>query len=160
MSKRLEVGDVFEVAVDSANVRFFQYIADDTTQLNSQVVRVFQNAYRVGELPDAHRVVAQEIDFHAHVFLHIGLKQGFWRKVGHAQPPSVVDVLFRDSDDYGNPKVHVSKNWYVWRINCSFEAIGELSPRYQKAEVGVVVPPDSLVHRVRTGRYDFAYPDY
>ena len=29
-----------------------------------------------------------------------------------------------------------------------------------KAEVGIVISPDSIVHRMQTGKYDFVYPDY
>jgi len=160
VSKRVVVGDLFEVQLDQSSVRFFQYIADDATQLSSQVVRVFRETYSAGEPLDAHRVTAGEVHFYAHVFLRNGLKQGFWRKVGHVQPPAVVNTLFRNSDDYGNPEIKVSKRWYIWKANCPFEEVGELTPRYQGAEIGVVVPPDSLIYRMRNGRYDFVYPDY
>ncbi|HQR71317.1 MAG TPA: hypothetical protein PLE54_11975 [Burkholderiaceae bacterium] len=160
MNRKLAIGDVFEVQLDPGNVRFFQYLADDATQLGSQVVRVFRETYRAGEPFDAQRVTAGEVDFYAHVFVRNGLKQGLWRKVGHSRPPTASNVLFRDSDDYGKPAIKVSKNWYVWRVNCPFEVVGVLAPKHQRAEVGVVVPPDSLIYRMRNGNYDFVYPDY
>lgn len=160
MSNRVAVGDIFEVPLDSASVRFIQYIADDTTQLNSQVVRVFRECYAAGQVLDVGKIAAGEVDFYAHVLLRIGVRQKIWRKVGRAVVPSVVEVLFRNSDDYGNPSVTVSRSWYVWNINGPFEFVGELTSKYQGAEIGVVVPPDSLLYRIRNGRYDFVYPGF
>jgi hypothetical protein len=159
MSQKLKVGDLFQVQMDQSSVRYFQYIADDLTQLNSQVVRVFREAYVANEHIDVDRITAGAIDFHAHVFLTIGLKQQQWRKVGHTNDVGNRDVLFRDSNDYENPQVKVS-DWHVWKANGPFEKIGILRPEYQQAEIGVVVPPRSLIHRMQTGRYNFVYPDY
>lgn len=160
MSQKLAIGDVFEVQLDPSTVRFFQYVADDATQLNSQVIRVFSEDYGAGEPLDLRRVTTGSIDFHAHVFLRIGLKRQFWRKVGHAEPPADLDLLFRDSNDYGNPEIKISHDWYVWRPNGPFETVGELSPDCQRAEIGVVVPPRSLVYRIQNGKWDFVYPAY
>lgn len=157
---QIRVGDVFEAGIDHSAARFFQYVADDVTQLNSQVVRVFRETYDVKDSPDVPNVVAGKVDFHAHVFLRIGLRQGFWRKVGHAPPPSNLDVLFRGTNDSGKPEIKISHNWHVWRVNEPFEKVGDLPPHCQGAEIGVVVPPDSLVYRMLHGRYDFVYPDY
>lgn len=144
--------------MNASSVRHFQYVIDDLTQLNSQVVRVFGDTFDDSEKFDADKVLSGVNDFHAHVFLRLGLKQRFWRKVGHATVPDEVDVIFRDTNDYGNPKIHTSKNWHIWRANGPFKIIGELTPCYDKAEIGVVVPPGSLIHRLHTGSYDFVYP--
>ena len=146
--------------MDESTVRFFQYVADDRSQLDSNVVRAFQETHDAQESPDLQRIASGEVHFHAHVFLATGVEQGFWRKIGHAKPPSKVGVLFRDSNDYGDPAVKVSRDWYVWKTSSRFKDVGELKPRYQEAEIGVVVPPESLVHRMRNGRYDFIYPDF
>ena len=71
-----------------------------------------------------------------------------------------MDVLFRDSDDYGNPQIKVSHAWYVWRINEEFKFIGELAKKYQHAEIGIVMTPDDIIHRMRNGVYDGFYPEY
>jgi hypothetical protein len=161
MSRRPSVGDLFEVQVDPESTRVFQYISDDATQLHSNVVRVFRETYKVGEPMDVRHILDGEIDFHAHVFLMIGLRQKCWQKIGHAEPPRDLDtVLFRDSNDYGDPKIKISKNWYVWKINSATKHVGVLSERYQGAEIGVVLPPKSFVDRMRTGKYDFVYPGY
>ena len=160
MTKKPDLGDLFEVRMDPSTSRFFQYVADDATQLNSHVVRVFKDLYHASQPPDPRRIASGEVDFYAHVFLGIGVKQKVWRNVGHDQPPAAVDVLFRDTSDYGDPRIRISRNWHVWRINGPFEKVGDLRPHHEGAEVGVVVPPDSLVHRMRAGRYDFVYPEY
>lgn len=158
--QKLKFGDIFQVSVDESIVRFFQYVATDATQLDSDVVRVFRGNYTQTTPADIEQIVREPIDFYAHVFLKIGLKQNHWKKVGHSVEIPEIDVLFRNSNDYGNPKIRVSHDWYVWRINESFERVGKLTQDYQNAEIGVVVPPDSLVHRMRTGLYDFVYPGF
>lgn len=158
--QRLKIGDVFRVPVDGSTNGHFQYVATDTTQLSSEVIRVFQEAHSTQDVVDIENIVRGVVAFYAHVFLKIGLKQKYWHKVGHSDEIGQVDVLFRNSNDYGNPKIRVSHDWHVWRINEPFEKVGNLSADYQDAEIGVVVPPDSLVHRIRSGRYDFVYPDY
>lgn len=160
MTQRFKLGDLFEVQLDSSTVRYFQYVAKDATQLDSHVVRVFQRTYDVNAPIDCCSIVAGDIDFYAHVYLGTGVNEGLWRKVGHAKAPSRLDILFRDSDDYGNPEIKVSRNWFVWKINAPSRSIGELRSRYQGAEIGVVVPADSLIYRIRNGSYDFVYPGH
>jgi hypothetical protein len=160
VSKKSAIGDVFEVRLDSSTRRFFHYIANDKSQLHSHVVRVLKKSYELEEVVDLADVVRGEIDFHAHVLLGIGLKQKFWRKVGHVKCDGNADVLFRDTDDVGDPSIKVSINWYVWKIGGPFRDVGSLRPEYVDAEIGVVVPPDSLIHRIRYGTYDFVYPNY
>ena len=160
--KKMVVGDVFEVRIDDVTKKFLQYVADDATQLSSPVVRVFRKSYGVGESPDLLSVTQGEVDFHAHVLsLRLGVKQQAWRKVGHAPPPlDLDDVLFRDSMDYGKPHIKVSRDWHVWKIGGPFESVGALGPRYERAEVGIIIPPARVVHRMRNGQYDFVYPGY
>ena len=103
------------------------------------------------------------MQFYAHVVVRWGIRLGFWEKVGHAAEIGTTDVLFRDTDDCirkpGEDPVRVSHRWYVWRINGEFQRIGPLTDKYREAEIGVVVSPDSIVHRMRTGKYDFVYPE-
>jgi hypothetical protein len=69
------------------------------------------------------------------------------------------DVLFRDSKDY-RYQVATSFDWRVWRINEKFRDVGKLEGENQKAEIGIVVAPQFLVIRMRTGRHEFRYPGY
>lgn len=160
MSGKFLVGDVFEVQLDTSSRRYLQYIADDATQLHSNVVRVFRESYRIDEPHDIRRAVSGEVDFYVHVLLPIGLKLKAWSKCGNAPPPKDFDVLFRDSSDYGNPKIKTSCNWFVWKIGGPHQVIGVLTPKYQRADIGIVVRPASVIHRMQTGKYDFVYPEY
>lgn len=159
MITRFSVGDVFEVDLPASVIGFFQYVARDSSQLNSHVVRVFRERFREGEGPDASQIVRGDVDFYAHVFLSIGVKQKFWRKVAHADVAGEVDVLFRNSTDYGKSKQKTSNSWFIWRIGSPYMHVGTLSGSYKNAEIGVVVPPDSLVYRMNSGVYDFFYPE-
>ncbi|HXB58567.1 MAG TPA: hypothetical protein VNU95_03335 [Candidatus Acidoferrales bacterium] len=158
--QRITVGDVFSVRVDEDITKYFQYVADDLTQLNSQVIRAFKRQYHANEAVIANEIVRGEIEFFAHVFLRIGLKLHYWIKLGHVPEVGTVNVFFRNSEDSGNPEVKRSEKWYVWNINQPFVDVGKLEGTYQNAEIGVVIPPDSIVHRMRTGEYDFVYPHY
>lgn len=78
--------------------------------------------------------------------------------MGNAPAQGRIDVLFRGCWDYGNPAVKISQRWYVWRINQPFKDIGALTPEYQKAEEGSVLPPQSIVERMLTGAYTLGLP--
>jgi hypothetical protein len=158
--QRIKIGDVFRVSIDVSTERYFQFVAIDTTQLDSDVIRVFQGIHRSTEPKEIEQIVSGPTEFYAHVFLKIGLKQNIWQKVGHSRETGRTNVLFRNSNDYGNPRIKTSRNWHVWNVNAPFQWVGKLKEDYQNAEIGVVVPPDSLVHRMRTGVYDFVYPDF
>lgn len=159
MSNRTSVGDVFAVSLSEDVVGFFQYVARDASQLNSHVVKVFKERSDGNATVDVSRLVQGEVDFHAHVFLNVGLKLKFWRKLSHADVAGDVDVMFRNSSDYGDSKVTVSDRWFVWRIDGPYERVGALRGLDCNAEIGVVVPPDSLLYRMKYGVYDFIYPE-
>lgn len=155
-----KIGDVFSVDLDQNTKKYFQYVANDFTQLNSDVIRAFRKPYPVNASSDLADVVRDEVEFYAHSMVNLGVKMGFWEKVGRASDVGKVGVLFRRSDDYGNPEVKISHKWYVWRINEEFVHVGKLEGENQKAEIGIVINPQWIVHRMRTGTYDFVYPGY
>jgi len=157
---KLKLGDVFEVSLADGKVGFFQYIADDETQLDSNVIRIFRDKYDAGEFPVIPKIVSGNIHFNAHIFLKAGLKFGFWKKVGNAVFSEKIDLLFRNTNDYGTPEIKVSHRWYIWRINEPFRNVGVLRPEYQDAEIGVVLSPGDIIDRMKTGSYTFAYPGY
>lgn len=157
-----KIGDVFIVRQEDSNHKYFQYVANDLTQLNSSVIRVFMKKYDLNAEADLADVVKGEVDFHAHCVLRWGIQLGLWQKVGKSAVVGDVDVLFRGTKDYGRKlgelPVLVSENWYVWKINQDFRKIGKLTGEYREAEIGLVINPESIVYRVQTGQYDFDYP--
>jgi hypothetical protein len=155
-----KIGDVFEVSLPNGKLRYFQFVAIDGTQISSSVIRVFKKPYEHLSKPDLNELVKGEIEFYAHTILKIGIKLGYWTKVGKAKEVGKVDATFRCSSDYGDPVIKISKRWWIWKVNEEFKYVGELTEEDKKAEIGVVIAADSIVHRMRTGYYDFVFPEF
>ena len=161
-----KIGDVFSVKIDENNKKYFQLIAYDLTQLNSDVIRAFKTAYPLDANPDLSEIVNGEVEFYAHCVTKWGVKMNLWEKVGKAEIGSTEHILFRDTNDCGSHKegeepIKVSDKWYVWHINDeNFTRVGKLVGENRKAEIGVVINPASIVHRMQTGKYNFFYPDF
>lgn len=162
MAKRIitKIGDIFSVDISGQSQRYFQYIANDLTQLNSDVIRVFKRVYPKGGAYNIDDIANDEIDFYAHCVIKWGIKLGFWQKIGNSKNIGKIDVLFRDSDDYGKPEVIVSEKWYVWKINEEFKNIGKVTEKYKNSEIGIVISPENIVKRIKSGSYDFVYPKF
>jgi hypothetical protein len=168
MAKRVitKIGDIFSVELDNGNKKFFQYIANDLTQLNSDVIRSFKREYPADKIPVFSELLAGEIDFHAHTPINIGVKQGLFNPEGaHSVYPNIDSVLFRGTNDAGHgpgkPQVFISENWYVWRINDkNFKNVGKLNGENRNAEIGSVIPPFMIVERIKTGTFNFVYPAF
>ncbi|MBI5326539.1 MAG: hypothetical protein HZB41_14910 [Ignavibacteriae bacterium] len=158
---RTQIGDIFSVKIDEHHKKYFQYIINDLTQLNSDVIRAFKCAYNINDKPELWDLIKNEVDFYAHCVTDIGIKYGYWEKVGNkAEVGKINHILFRSSRDSGNPAIKVSHNWWVWKINEEQKYLGKLRDKYISAEIGIVVTPEDIVTRLRTGKYDFVYPDF
>ena len=159
-----KIGDVFVVKFDDGNKQYFQYIANDITQLNSDVIKVFKKIYPITENTHLSEVVKDDVIFHAHCTTSLGVKMGVWEKAGKATVNGKIDVLFKGTNDYGRKlgeePVKISHNWYVWNINEEFRCVGNLEGDNQKAEIGMVMNPLAIVHRMKTGEYNIIYPGY
>jgi hypothetical protein len=163
----INIGDVFEVPIDENSKKYFQVIAFDSTQLSSSVIRAFKKKYNPTEKPGLSDIIHDEVDFYAHCFANVGVKLNFWRKVGNITKVGPVgSIVFRDTNDYGRKlgeePVKVSNNWYVWRVNDeNFTKVGKLKGENQKAEIGLVFSPKSIVERMCSDKYDLKfYPGY
>ncbi len=159
MRASTKIGDVFSVGIDNNSKKYFQYVANDLTQLNSDVIRAFKKVYPINAKHELSEIVSGEVEFFAHCVTKLGLKMKFWEKVGNiAEVGNFQKVLFRISGD--NPQTKISQNWWVWKINEEQKPVGKLEGENRKAEIGSVIPPDSIVHRIQTGKYDFVYPEF
>lgn len=47
-----KIGDVFSVTLDDTTKKYFLYVANDLSQLNSSVIKVFKNKYELDAKPD------------------------------------------------------------------------------------------------------------
>ena len=168
MAKRIvtKIGDIFFVVLDNGNKKYFQYIANDLTQLNSDVIRSFKKEYSINEQVNYKQMLSGDIDFHAHTMINIGVKQSLFNKEGRFDIfPNITNIVFRDTNDCGHKAgeepVRISDKWYVWRINDeNFTRVGKLTGENKKAEIGVVIPPFAIVERIKTGKYSFVYPGF
>jgi len=160
-----KIGDVFSVKIDETGKKYFQLIAYDLTQLNSDVIRAFKKVYPIDANPDLSEIVTCEVEFYAHCVTKWGVKLGYWEKTGNIKDVgSLNNILFRGTFDYGSYQGQkiISSKWYVWHINDEeFTRVGKLTGENRKAEIGLVMDAESIVYRIRTGEYDFKfYPDF
>lgn len=159
--KNTKIGDIFCVTLNQTEKQYFQYVANDLNQLNSDVIRVFKRRYPIEQKFIISEILNDEILFSAHCATIVGIKLGFWEKAGNSDNVGKPDTLFfRDTDDYGTG-IKKSLNWHVWKVSDSgFTKVGKLEGKNEKAEIGVVIPPDSIVHCMQTGHFDFTYPEW
>lgn len=154
---RTRKGNVFSVRVDPIRTKYFQYIANDLTQLNSDVIRAFKKIYQDESKPKLQEIVSGEVEFYAHVVVPWGIKMKLWDKVGSVPFYEEVKVYFRASEDYGKG-IKYSEKWFIWQINGKRLFVPKPTEELRAAEIGVVVSPEDLVDRMRTGQYHFVYP--
>lgn len=161
-----KVGDVFSAKIGDNTKRYFQYIGNDLTQLNSDVIRAFERVYLISANPDLKEIINDEIFFNAHCVVNLGLKMNLWEKVGHiVEVGNIQNILFRDTNDYGTKigetPIKVSNNWHVWRVNDKgFTDVGKLKGENRKAEMGLVVNPLGIIELLKGNKYPQNYPDF
>jgi hypothetical protein len=88
-----------------------------------------------------------------------------WKMVGNIQEIGDLNIIFRESDDYGHKvgeePITISKNWYVWKINdAEFTKVGKLEGVNQKAYVGLVFNPIGILELLKGNKYPINYPDF
>lgn len=153
------VGDVFSVPLDNGTKKYIHYVANDLTQLNSDVIRAYKSTYSNEATPGLEDIVRDATDFYAHCVTKWGVELGLWTPVGNChERDGLLNVIFRDTEDYGNHLVTISQKWWIWRINEDQRFVGPLPRDLSNAEIGIVVSPDQIVHRLKTGKYAFKYP--
>jgi hypothetical protein len=160
-----KIGDVFSVKIDEGSKKYFQLVAFDLTQLNSDVIRAFKEVYPIDANPDLAEVLNGEVEFYAHCVTKFGVKMELWEKVGNKPDlGNIKQILFRNSEDYGSKvekePIKISDKWYVWRIGEKFKDVGRLEGENRKAEIGIVVNPYDVLERIKTGKYSFVYPGF
>lgn len=161
-----KIGDVFSVKIDDSSKKYFQLVAFDLTQLNSDVIRAFKKVYPIDANPDLSEIVKGEVEFYAHCVTKLGLKMNLWESVGNiADTGNTTDILFRDTNDYGSKvgeePIRVSNKWYVWRINDKdFTQVGKLEGENRKAYIGIVMNPLGIIELLKGNKYPVNYPEY
>ncbi len=160
-----KIGDVFSVKIGDNSKKYFQYVVNELTQLNSDVIRAFKKVYALDANPDFSEIINEEIQFYAHCVTKLGLKMNLWEKVGNiGEVGDITQILFRDTNDYGSKAggslTKVSKNWYVWHVNDKeFTRVGKLEGDYRKAYIGIVMNPLGIIELLKGNKYPVNYPD-
>jgi hypothetical protein len=168
MAKRLKtkIGDIFSIPINDTEKRYMQLIAFDLTQLNSDVVRIFEKKYLLKEIPDENSIVQDNIFTYLHCATDFGLKMNLWEKVGSSDEiGNIENIIFRDTNDYGqkigDKPIGTSNNWNVWRINDNnFTNVGKLEGNYRKSYIGLVINPIGVIEVARGNKYPPNYPDF
>ncbi len=161
-----KIGDVFSVKIDGKQKKYFQLVAYDLTQLNSDVIRVFKTVYPLDSSLSLEEIVNGEVEFYVHCVTKWGVKLGFWEKEGKVLNVGETNhIIFRDTSDYGTKKgeepIKISNKWYVWKIgDKDFTRVNKLVGENRKAEIGLVMNPESVVNRIKTGEYGGVYPGF
>lgn len=160
-----KIGDVFSAKTDEKTKKYFQLIAYDLTQLNSDVIRVFKERYPINSNPDLSKIVSGEIDFYIHCTTKAGIKMNLWNKIGNNKNIGETNhILFRNTNDYGvkpgEKPITVSTEWWVWRINEKQKYVGKLEKEYQKSYIGLIVSPFVLLELIKDYRYSINYPSF
>lgn len=159
-------GDVFSVKIDDKYKKYFQYIANDLTQLNSDVIRAFKQSYPLDSTPEISQVVAGEIDFYAHCVVKFGVKMYLWEKSGSSKDMGQVEnILFRCTNDYGHKlgdePIRISHKWYIWNIGDEqFTRVGKLQGENRKAFIGLVYNPFGIMELLKGNKNPINYPDF
>lgn len=161
-----KIGDVFSVAIDNNKKKYFQYIANDLTQLNSDVIRAFNKIYPIDSNPNLVEIVNDEVDFYAHCVVALGVKMKLWNKVGNTtEIGDITQILFKDTNDYGvwvdGEPIKISTKWYIWKINDKdFTKVGKLEGDNRNAYVGIVINPLGIIELLKGNKYPINYPDF
>ena len=132
MAKRIvtKIGDIFCAKLDDGRQRFFQYIANDLTNLNSSVIRVFKKAYPSDYSLNTEEVIDDEIDFYTHTVLKFGIIENLWQKVGKNSDVGDTEHIYFRMYIY-DAKNHRDRIWQMWQINKEWKIIGRLTKHHQ-----------------------------
>lgn len=139
-------GDIFCVEVENEYKCYFQYVAKDTTQLGSAVIRVFKTRYPVAYEPIIEEIVKDKVSFYAlTLVLRLGTMEHVWTKVGTSK-----DVGDTENINFRLFGIH---GWYVWKINEKFQTVGPLTDEIKGYDFGWAFPYKEIINKIKTGHY-------
>jgi hypothetical protein len=168
MAKRVvtKIGDIFSIPINEKEKRYMQLIAFDLTQLNSDVVRIFEKKYAIKDNPDMESVIQDNVLVCAHCVTKFGVQLDLWEKVGkNPDVGNIREIIFKGTSEYarkaGEEPVKVSDKWYVWKIGDEkFTKVGKLEGENRKAYIGLVINPLGVVELAKGNKYPDNYPAF
>lgn len=154
---RRVIGDVYAIQLPDNRVGFMQHLANDSSQLGSNVVCVFRVIQAQDSPVDLAQIVQADIEFYAHVLLKAGETLGIWNKVGRANKAHTSLPLWCKCID-SDRTIAESKNWKVWRTDGLLIPAVLDSRDFLEAEIGIVFSPLNIQARLINGQYPKVYP--
>ncbi len=158
-----KIGDVFCAEIDGEFKAYFQYVANDLTQLNSSVIRVFKKRYPMNYVPVIEDIVKDEVLFYAHTVLRWGIEYNAWYKVGKSKEigeNEISKVIFAIADPHkydpvnGPSFVDPLENWRIWHISGHAKNLGRLPQKYiDKVYISSVMNFASILECAKYGYY-------
>lgn len=155
-----KIGEIYQIN-GLEHKRYFQLVASDITQLNSDVIAVL--SYK-GDLPskpaakELNEVTSAGIEFFTHTTVNAGFKD-LWTKIGKAKVVDYKDALFKDiyiKDDFPDWEPYEKDHyhsWVIWQVGGKWKKIGAKIDRYPEAELGMVFSPNNIIYRIEHGQY-------
>lgn len=165
-----KIGDIFCVEFNDNTKGYFQYIANDMTQLNSSVIRVFRTHYPINANVDIDSIINDDIDFYAHTVLRAGIQNGVWYKKGKSEEigsDKIQDIIFLTAPPFEIDKkslkpimIDYVKNLSLWIINHERIKV-ETIPNNLKFAIydGAVVSYVDILNRMYLGYYKYTCPE-
>jgi hypothetical protein len=154
---RRRIGDIYRLRLTDGKFGYMQHLANDLSQLGSNVVLVLQRNYLPTEFVSFDHVHVRD-GFFVHVFLKAGETLGIWERIDNSRP--VVEEPFPilwSNCSHRDLQLDVSKNWHVWRTNEEMRAPVS-QEELGNSEVGIVVNPTQIVQRIERSTYSFRHP--
>ena len=178
-----KIGDVFCVEFGNGFKGYFQYVAKDSEQLYSEVIRAFYTHYPVDYEPKIEDIVKDKVVFYAHTFISFGIWDNIWYKVGKSTNLGLEElekVLFgtvcnytHRTDDgqyikreivngkYVDTIVNPLDNWRIWKVNqvplWNYKLPEEF---YNVVEEGTAFNYSQIVNRMKLGYYTNTDPAF
>lgn len=151
------IGDVFEIPLGSCK-RHMQFVVVDSSCLGGWGIRVFEKGFSIEASPSVDEIVADCVDFYCLTYaIGQGAADGLWKKVGTSKNLGDLNkMVFRD---YHQGLLPGEKNcWRVWTACQEIKKYKVLPKRYIGAPPGILITPDHVIDRIRTGRW-YPFPN-
>lgn len=162
--RRIKKGDVFKAKLENGEIRYFQYIGKDSSELDGDVICIFKTHYAEEAGNQENKILDDEIESYIHTSVSLGVKWELWEYAFSALPKSEKGIYFRTSMDIlnsGHPDNIVSHDWVVWEMNKRRKSVGILPKKYHHVDIGGVYAPTHVMELLETGLHpDRGYPTY
>lgn len=135
MDSKFKKGDVFKMRLNEKLCVFFQYMADDSTEYNIPVVKVFNDIRPIDYNISIDEIAAGEVAFYIHTNLRHGVDFEAWEKIGKSALSGLDElekVWFAEAEKFSpaeiaaNPDISAfDANYKVWHVNGPKTCIGK-----------------------------------